>query len=342
MTAKEISLFCVQIALLLEAAISLDEGLYTMAEDAPTAENKKLLTGIAKDIETGIPFSEALETTGVFPTYVVKMSQVGYETGTLDSVMRSLSTYYEKEHQLAKSIKSALTYPLLMIFILVVVFFILLTKVMPIFEGIYEQVGAQLSDVAKSAVNIGSVICGALIVILIVMGLVALVAALFSRKGKGFKWSQNLINLVKERSNIAMAISKRRFTAVMALSIKSGLNMGKGLEMAMDLIDQRKSKDMVGKCRSDFDEGMDFYVAIKGAGMFSGMDLQMLKVGSVAGRLDVTMETLAERFEQQVDDSIDNMISRFEPTVVAVLAVVVGLILFSVMMPLVGIMSSIG
>ncbi|MEG1583788.1 MAG: type II secretion system F family protein, partial [Anaerovorax sp.] len=192
MTAKETSLFCLEISLLLEAAIALDEGLYTMAENAPTAENKRLLTGVARDLEGGMPFSEALEKTGAFPVYMVKMAQVGYETGTLDQVMGALSTYYDKEHQLAKSIKSALTYPLVMVFILLVVFFVLLTKVMPIFEGIYEQVGLQLSHVAKSAIGIGGVISGVLLVILVMVGLVALSLGILAKKGKRVQWFENL------------------------------------------------------------------------------------------------------------------------------------------------------
>ncbi|MEG2199991.1 MAG: type II secretion system F family protein, partial [Anaerovorax sp.] len=299
-------------------------------------------TGVAGDLEGGMPFSEALEKTGAFPVYMVKMAQVGYETGTLDQVMGALSTYYDKEHQLAKSIKSALTYPLVMVFILLVVFFVLLTKVMPIFEGIYEQVGLQLSHVAKSAIGIGGVISGVLLVILVMVGLVALSLGILAKKGKRVQWFENLIQAVKERSKLAAAISKRRFTFVMALSIKSGLATDKGLELALDLVNEKKVKAMIKRCRTNFDQGMDFYDAMKDAALFGAMDLQMLKVGSAAGRLDVTMEKLSIRFEQQVDDSIDHMISRFEPTVVAVLAVIVGMILLSVMMPLVGIMSSIG
>ena len=342
MTAKEISAFCMEVSMLLDAAISLDEGVYTMAADAANKEEKELLTKIAGELESGTPFPEALDMAKAFPPYVINMSRVGQETGTLDIVMKSLAEYYSKESHMAKSIRSALTYPVLMVFVLVLVFFVLLTKVMPIFEDIYEQVGAQLSDTAKAAIDIGGVISGVIIIVILVLAAGALVMSLMSRKGHSVSWAENLTSMVLERSSIAMAVSKRRFAAAMALTVKSGLEMSKGLEMAEALITQKKTKESAAKCTAHFSETADFYASVKEAGMFTGMELQMVRVGAKAGRLDTTMDQLADRYEQQADDAIDNIIGRFEPTMVAVLAVVVGLVLFSVMMPLVGIMSSIG
>lgn len=342
MTAKELSVFCSEVALLLEAAIMLDEGFYTMAEDAPDRHTKELLTGIAQKLEQGEELPAALEASGEFPPYVVKMARVGQETGNLDVIMNSLAEYYANEHTLARTIKNAFTYPIVMVFILLLIFFVLFTKVMPIFEDIYEQVGTRLSASAQTAINVGGILSGVLLAVIAIFAIVAVIVVLMSRNGHSLTLSEKIASLFKEKSSIATAISKRRFAAVMSLCVKSGLNLDEGLEMARELVTQKKSVDKIDECIEKYQAGTEFHTALSESGLFEGMDLQMLQVGNRAGRLDTVMEQIAEKYEQLTDETISGMINRFEPTMVAVLAIIVGMILFSVMMPLIGIMSSIG
>jgi len=102
-SGRELSAFCLQISILLKAAVPLDEGLYLMAEDAPTEEEKKLLHTMGEDVELGDPFFESLERTGAFPPYVVRMAKLGQQSGTLDQMMESLADYYEKEYYMMKN-----------------------------------------------------------------------------------------------------------------------------------------------------------------------------------------------------------------------------------------------
>jgi type IV pilus assembly protein PilC len=270
------------------------------------------------------------------------MTQVGQETGTLEIVMHSLADYYEKESALAENIKNAVTYPMIMIFMLVLVLFVLLTKVMPIFEGVYEQLGAELSPLTKTAVQIGSLLSGAALIAILALGASASVVAILARKGNKLKWAEQLIGTIKEKSSIAVTLAKRRFTAVLAISIKSGLETDKGIEMAADLITQKKMHDKIVMCREELSSGRPFYEALKSADVFTGIDLQMIKVGSRSGKLDAVFDKLSKSYENEVDILIDSRIARFEPTMVVILAITVGLILLSVMMPLVGIMAAIG
>ena len=97
-SARELSAFCLQISILLHAAIPLDEGLSVMAEDAEGEAEKKRLFQMAEEAELGSPFSAVMEKIGGYPSYVVRMARLGEETGTLDQIMGSLAEYYEKEH----------------------------------------------------------------------------------------------------------------------------------------------------------------------------------------------------------------------------------------------------
>lgn len=158
---EELSAFCLQISLLLEAAVPLEEGLAIMAEDAASQGEKDMLLYMAEGVELGDPFFKVMEDTGVFPAYVVRMAKLGQQTGTMDQMMKSLSDYYEKEYRLLRAIKNAVTYPVMMVVMLLVVLFVLFSKVMPVFNKVYEQLGAQMPPVAASAMRLGGWLSGA-------------------------------------------------------------------------------------------------------------------------------------------------------------------------------------
>ncbi len=339
---QELSAFCLQVALLLEAAVPLDEGLSIMAEDAGEQWEKDMLLYMAEGVELGDPFYQVLEDTKAFPPYVVRMEKLGQNTGTMDQMMLSLAEYYEKEYFLMRNIKNALTYPIIMVFMLLAVLFVLFVKVMPIFEDVYSQLGAEISPVAKSAIRFGGIFSG---VALAVGGLLVVVCAgvwAFTKLGHKISFVDKLVAWTKKRSKIALAVANRRFTSVLALTLHSGLELEKGLELAAELVENEAVGSKIGTCRQMLGEGQSYYAAMKATGLFSGFHIQMIKTGTRSGHLDRVMEDISQDYEQQADGAIDNVISRFEPTMVAVLAVAVGLVLLSVMLPLVGVLSTIG
>ena len=315
---QELSAFCLQVALLLEAAVPLDEGLSIMAEDAGEQWEKDMLLYMAEGVE------------------------LGQNTGTMDQMMLSLAEYYEKEYFLMRNIKNALTYPIIMVFMLLAVLFVLFVKVMPIFEDVYSQLGAEISPVAKSAIRFGGIFSG---VALAVGGLLVVVCAgvwAFTKLGHKISFVDKLVAWTKKRSKIALAVANRRFTSVLALTLHSGLELEKGLELAAERVENEAVGSKIGTCRQMLGEGQSYYAAMKATGLFSGFHIQMIKTGTRSGHLDRVMEDISQDYEQQADGAIDNVISRFEPTMVAVLAVAVGLVLLSVMLPLVGVLSTIG
>lgn len=339
---EELSAFCLQISLLLQSAVPLDEGLSIMSEDAVTPEEKELLVFLSEEVELGEPFFSAMEKTDAFPPYVIRMAKLGQQTGTMDQMMSSLSVYYEKEHHMMRNLKNALTYPVIMIFMLLVVLFVLFTKVMPIFEDVYAQLGAQISPISQAAIRLGGAFSGVALVVSLVVALVVGAIYVASLFGKRIHIVERMIDAVKRRSKIALSVANRRFTAVLALTLRSGMELEKGMELAQELVENSKVEEQIHLCSESLQSGMSYYDAMKQTGLFRGFHVQMIKVGTRSGKLDSVMEEISEDYEQQADTAIDNMISRFEPTMVAVLAVSVGLILLSVMLPLVGVLSAIG
>lgn len=341
-SAGNLSAFCLQVSLLLSSAVPLDEGLSVMAEDARTQEEKKLLQGLAEDVERGEPLFSALERTGEFPSYVVKMAKLGHQTGTLDQMMKDLSVYYEKEFQLMRSIQNALTYPVMMVFMLLTVLFVLFTKVMPVFEGVYEQLGAQMSPLSQTAIRFGGIFSGGALILSGIAAAAALAVWTASRFGKTFRLAEKLTESMKRRSRLALAVAGRRFTSVLALTLRSGMELEKGMELAGELVENSLVEEKLKECAEDLECGAGYYEAMKKTGLFSGFHIQMIRVGARSGSLDQVMEKLSDDYEKEAETAIDTMLARFEPTMVAVLAVAVGLVLLSVMLPLAGVLSAIG
>lgn len=341
-SSRELSAFCLQISLLLKAAVPLDEGLSIMAEDAASEAERKMLSVMAEDVEMGDPFYMALEGSGCFPIYVVRMAKLGQQTGTLDKLMESLSDYYEKEDIMMRNIRNSLTYPVMMAGMLLVVLFVLFTKVMPIFEEVYAQLGVRLSPLSVTVFRVGGVLSGAALVLFGVILVMVLAAAAASGTGHRLPWAENMKDRFKQRSRTALASASRRFTAVLTLTLQSGMELEKGLELAGEMVDNKKVADQIAACSERLEAGVPYHEAMKETGLFTGFHIQMIQVGSRSGRLDEVMREISEDYEQQADVSMDQMISRLEPTMVVVLAVAVGLILLSVMLPLAGVLAGIG
>lgn len=341
MKGKELSGFCMQIALLLDSGVPLESGLAVMAEDAEREKDRKLLLQMSEDVELGELFDNAMKKTGEFPPYLVKMAGIGHKTGNLEKVMKSMSNYYAKEYSISKHIKNAISYPLMMVTMLMIVLFVLLTKVMPIFEQVYRQLGTETSAITKQIIKAGTIFSGSAIVLLVVLGLSALIVSLKQSSNDNASWAEKLLEIIKEQSSLSKAVVKRRILAVMAISEASGLKPEEGIKFAENLVSEKYAK-LLEECAFKLETGVNAYEALKETGIFTGMDLQMIKVGNRAGKSELIFSALSDKYEENIDEAIEVFIGRFEPTIVIALALIVGLILVSVMLPLIGIMANIG
>nr|MCR5468615.1 type II secretion system F family protein [Lachnospiraceae bacterium] len=155
LTSDEITEFCNQISLVIKAGISTYEGVSILAENSP-AELTAIFKLICEKLDEGSTFSEALTETGAFPDYMLHMINLGEQTGTLEYVMDSLSNYYRRESAIKSSIRHAVTYPLVMTVLMLIILFILIGKVLPVFQHIYEELGAELTGVSKTMVDLSA------------------------------------------------------------------------------------------------------------------------------------------------------------------------------------------
>lgn len=334
--------FCMQISLLYQSAIPIYEGLAVMAEDSAVPEEKEILTGMSEKLRMGHTFSETVREAGCFPSYMEEMIVLGEQTGTLDVTLKGLSSHYEKEASLAESLRRALTYPAMMVSMLLIILFVLFTKVMPIFTGVYEQLGAQIPPVAQAAIRIGGFASGLALVVIVVLVIAVVIIKLAGDKGKRPAFAESVIASVNAKSSIHRMTALRRMCSTMAVTLRCGLRTEEGLAMAEKLVEHPQVETQIRQTREAILNGQSFYDGVKESGLFTGFDLQLVRVASRAGQLESILDKLADDYEEKASDALDSMVARMEPAIVTILAAAVGLVLLSVMLPLAGILSAIG
>ena len=341
LTNTEISAFCGQMSLMLSSGISSLEGVSVMLEDTADEAEKALLEGIYQSIlETG-SLTEAMEGSGVFPSYAVSMTRIGEETGRLDDVMASLSAYYAREEDIARSIRSAVLYPLIMIAMMIAVIVVLLVKVMPIFNRVFIQLGSEMTGFSAGLMSVGTALSrysAAFTALLAVIALLFLWTC-FTPSGRSFR----------HRAGYRFGFSRRileetaacRFAGGMAITLSGGLTAEQGLELTASLNEDPVFGKKADEVRDLVEGGTKLAEALHKTGIFTGAFSRMALVGEKTGSLDRAMEDIAAQYREDLDSRIGETISVLEPTLVIVLSLIVGVILLSVMLPLLGIMSGI-
>lgn len=339
---EELITFCSQMALILKSGISSIEGIYIMEDGDASEEGKEILKEIREELELCGTLYPSMEKTGVFPDYVLHMTEIGEQTGRLDETMEALAAYYQREEETLDAVKSAVTYPIAMLGMMLVIIVVLFVKVMPVFEQVYIQLGQEMTGVAKNILNIGNwmrqsaVVLAVIAVIILIFAMIIIFSEKFRTKiiskiiTKGFM------------KKIAWKRARTRFANGMAMSLKSGLDMDESLELTKKLVDYEPLKKQIKECQEAMKNGESFAEALKDSHIFEGMQERLMVIGYETGAMDEVMERCADLYQKELQDQIQKMISILEPTLVGILCVIVGIILLSVMLPLVGIMAGIG
>ncbi len=336
----ELSSFCGQAALILQAGISSAEGLAIMLEDAGSSDERETLEALLSGVRDTGSLYQAMDKAEIFPPYMLHMVQIGEETGTLDDVMEALRVHYEREDSISRSIRSSITYPMIMVGMMAVVIIVLLVKVMPIFNQVFLQLGTEMTGFSRVLMNAGTVINRYFAVFIAI--LVLLLAFVFYgvRTRPGRRLFRSLGYKLRFTRVIYEEIAACRFASGMALTLSSGLNPERSMELVYSLNDDPAFQKKLDLCQSEMQEGADLSHALFTSGMFTGVYARMASIGSRTGAMDQVMEQIAGLYQDDIDTRMNNVLAVLEPTLVAVLSLVVGVILLSVMLPLTGIMSS--
>lgn len=342
LNSNELSVFFEQLSLTLHSGISSLEGISIMLEDSDGAEGQDILRTIYTHLEETGCLYESLNISGVFPDYAVNMMELGEKTGRMDEISSALSEYYERENNISSAIKGAITYPLVMLGMMLVVILVLILKVMPVFEQVFEQLGLSMTGFSALILNMGKTIHSYSVVFLILLAILAGCILYFTKSQKGRRQFFTFLQNSRLTGRLSEKIACSRFAGSMSIALQSGMDTDESMEMLSRLTEHRKMQDKIQIAREKLSQGEDFSEAFAASGIFTGLYSKMVTIGYRTGSMDQVMDRIARQYEDEIDAEIQRVIGLIEPTMVAVLSVIVGLILLSVMLPLTGIMAGIG
>jgi type IV pilus assembly protein PilC len=339
----QLSAFCLEVSLFLRAGISINDGLHMLKQDDNNINSRKLLDELLNKTEKGYPFSEALKEVGGFPENMVEKVMLAEKTGKLESTMRSLSDYYARQHRLSVSIKNAVFYPIILLSIMLVVIAVIVTQVLPIFNNVFNQMGAQMSPFAVSLMEFGQALSSVSFVLFVLIGIIIILLILSFVVPKLRMTFIRFFQRIFGDKGVFRRISSARFAFAMAVSLESGIDTDASLIMAGTVAGSgEKLMSRVLQCKQLLAQGIKLGEALTASEVFTSKNSRLISLAERTGTLPEVMHTIAERTEESVRDEIDSIVSKVEPTLVILTSIIVGVILLSVMLPLVSIMSTIG
>lgn len=342
LTDQQTALFCRGLSLQLHAGITLADGIYLLAEDEQ-GRVKAILQQMGKHLDRGAELTEVLKEAGCFPDYVCGTVKIGQQTGKLEQTLASLGNFYEQRSRTRRQIKNAVSYPSMVFVLMLVVVTVLLVKVLPVFDGVYASLGSRLTGVAAGLLYLGQLLEKAMPVLLAALTL-GVVFSLAFWKISAFRekiggWYRRTFG----DRGIGRKFNNARFAQAVAMSLSSGLTLDEAMELAENLL-----KDIPGAarrcrlCAEELEKDAALPDAMREAQLLPPAESRMLAVGLRGGSGDRVMEEIAQRLHTQAEEALEDTVSRIEPAMVLVASLLVGLILLSVMLPLMNIMTTIG
>lgn len=337
LNGEELSAICEQIAMILRGGLALHDGVEALCEserDSRYAKNFETMNQAV--LETGSLY-EGLKAAEIFPEYMMEMTRIGEKTGELDNVMVELGMYYEREARNRHAIANAVMYPLLLVGMMAVLIAVLLLQVFPIFEDVFRGLGVNTAASPWMALGI-SVSRGALIVAAVLIVLVLAVLVLLKTDVTG-KVRRVLFRVFRPLGRLEREMFAGRFSATVAMMLRSGYPLDESLELVEGLFDDPTIRSKVAACREAMMQGTSFPDAVEKIGLFGKLHCRMLSVGFRSGQTDRVLSKLAQVYQEETVDQISHLVSVIEPSLVALMSVIIGAILMAVMLPLLSIMS---
>lgn len=339
LTNSEIASFTSQMALVLHAGISSYEGIAIMREDNDIEEIQPILDIIFEQLDNGNTLFHSLSESHAFPSFMLNMVQIGEESGELEEVMQSLSIHYQRLYENNESLKSAITYPLIMMVMMFLVVLVLITQVLPIFNKVFEQLGSSITGFSKVVLDFGIMLSSHSYIFIGLFFILIILFFYFTKNESGKNKLYDFLGRWRFTKNISLKLSLSKFTSGMSIALSSGLNIDDSLDMAASLVDHKELKGRIKHAKELMAE-KDLANSLVDARVLTGMYARLIKLSGRTGDVDLVMRQIADQYDQETNERIHHLISIIEPTLVAILSILVGIILLSVMLPLMGIMTS--
>lgn len=333
---KDVTVFARQFATMINAGLSLTKCLSILGSQSDSKELREIIGALGRDVESGQSLSEAMvKHARVFPPLFVNMVRAGETGGVLDEVLLRVADHFEQEAQLKGRIKSAMTYPISMLFLVLLVLVAMMIFVVPTFQKMFSDMGGKLPLPTQILVSVSEGARGW-------PGLVVLVSVI--AVSVVFRWwigteSGRLIwDGIKLRMPIVGPLVRKqalaRFTRTFGTLVSAGVPILSALDIVSDTAGNEVVARAVKKVRSAIKEGETIAKPLAENPIFPSMVVQMIAVGEETGALDSMLNKIADFYDEEVSAAVDALTSIIEPVMMATLGVVVGGMVVALYLPM--------
>lgn len=338
--AEDTALFCSQAAMVLKSGIPLVDGIGALCDDFQQSRQGPLFQRLREALEATGALTAALEMAPVLPEYAIGMVRVGEQAGKLDDVLLALADSYQREGQVRRNLKQAVLYPAALSILMAAVIGVVVFFVMPVFSQVLRGLGVGLYATAERVMNAGMILGVATMAVVGALLIAGVVLVMLLRTGKRERVLGALRHLTPLFGRIARTTDAERFATGMSTLLVSGYPIEEALPMVARLSGDRDMREKVEAIEHSVAQGVSFSEAVGQAQIFDTLHARMLRAGAVAGKLDSVLLRLAGIYRERFDRDLANVEALIEPILVALLAIIAGAILLSVMLPLAGLLSS--
>ena len=322
--------------MILHSGLPLNEGFDILRTNAEDPAERDLMAKLYDATNAGSTLTEVLVESKIMPDYACSLVSVGEKTGRLEETFASLADFYTKRDELSESIRSAVVYPLSMLVMVFVVVAVLLVQVMPVFDHVFRQLGYEMTGISAGLLQAGTFLSQFGFIIAGVLFAIALVGVILYFTPSGKKIYNNLFQNAPITRDLSLSLSAQRFSLAMSSMLTSGLELDTALDYAEKLVDDKRALAGVSTIKKEIHSGSAFLPALEKSGLYSNKDLALLSVGVKTGADAEALNQVGEQITIATEGRLERLVAAIEPSLVAIMCVLVGVILLSVMLPLMG------
>ena len=335
-TPFDIAMLTRQLATMMKAGVPLVQSFDIVADGLENKGLQELVVSIRNDISSGSGFAASLRKHPKhFDDLYCNLVDSGEKAGALEAMLDRIATYLEKTELLKKKVKKAMTYPIAVIVVAIVVTAILLVKVVPQFESLFQGFGAELPVFTQMVVRLSEWMQSWWFVV--VLGIVGTIFLFKESKRRSQKFSDIVDKYVLKLPVVGEILDKSavaKFGRVLSTTFAAGVPLVDALDSVAGATGNAVYRDAIQRIKNDVSSGTQLQASMRQQDIFPVMAVQLTAIGEESGNLDEMLQKVAEHYEAVVDDMVDNLTALMEPMIMAVLGVLVGGLIIAMYLPI--------
>jgi len=343
-TIRELVIFTRQFATMIDAGLPLVQCLEILGDQEPNKTFKGIIRQVRSDVEQGATFADSLaKHPKPFDSLYVHLVQAGEIGGILDTILNRLSVYLEKADALARKVKGAMVYPSTVLVVAIGVVVLMLVKIIPTFEKMFEDFGGELPGPTQVVVNISHFMQNWIHFALGAIAIVVVVYMQARKRSLKFRRSTDALFLkMPIFGPLLQKVAVARFTRTLGTMIAAGVPILDGLDIVAKTAGNVVIEEALIDVRTAISEGKTISEPLAESGVFPGMVVQMISVGEETGAMETMLSKIADFYDEEVDTAVEALTSLLEPVMMVFLGGTIGGLLIAMYLPIFKIAETIG